>query len=114
MEHTIKLYTRENGRFVEKKVVTDCYFSIAPYQEDDYGFDEIYVLSVVDLYYMWLEMKDSDKTCGEHGWKYSLCKHEIKIAPNNMTGKPEFIDYITFGKVYRHGNKIFFKAKSYQ
>ena len=112
MEHTIKLHTRENGRFVEKTVSTDRYFSISPYQEYDDDIDETFVLSVVDLYYMWLEMKGGDKACGERGWKYHFYRHEIKIEPNRMTGKPEFVDYVTPGKVYRRGNKVFFKAVS--
>ena len=112
MEHTIKLHTRENGRFVEKTVSTDRYFSIAPYQEYDDDIDETFVLSVVDLYYMWLEMKNGDKVCGERGWKYHFYHHEIKVEPNRMTGKPEFFDYVTPGTVYRRGNKVFFKAVS--
>ena len=68
--------------------------------------------SVVDLYYMWLEMKDGDKTCGERGWKYHFYRHEIKVEPNRITDKPEFVDYVTPGKVYRRGNKVFFKAVS--
>ena len=112
MEHTIKLHTRENGRFVEKTVSTDRYFSIAPYQEYDDDIDETFVLSVVDLYYMWLEMKNGDKVCGERGWKYHFYHHEIKVEPNRMTGKPEFFDYVTPGKVYRRGNTVFFKAVS--
>jgi len=71
-----------------------------------------FVLSVVDLYYMWLEMKNGDKVCGERGWKYHFYHHEIKVEPNRMTGKPEFFDYVTPGKVYRRGNKVFFKAVS--
>ena len=31
MEHTIKLHTRENGRFVVKTVATDKYFTVCPY-----------------------------------------------------------------------------------
>ena len=30
MEHTIKLHTRENGRFVVKTVTTDKYFTVCP------------------------------------------------------------------------------------
>ena len=35
MGHTIKLHTRENGRFVVKTVATDKYFTVCPYQVGD-------------------------------------------------------------------------------
>lgn len=109
MERKIKLHTRENGRFIEKTVVADRYYSISPYQEFDDDIDETNVFSVVDLYFMWQEMKEGDRACGESGWKYHFYRHEIKIEPNPITGKPEFSDYVTPGKVYRRGNKVFFK-----
>ena len=54
MEHTIKLHTRENGRFVDKTVAVDQYFSLSPYMDSGDDVEETDVLSVVDLYYMWL------------------------------------------------------------
>lgn len=112
MEHKIKLRTRENGHFVEKTVVADRYFSISPYMDSGDDVEETDVLSVVDLYYMWLEMKEGDKACGEKGWKYHFYRHEIKVEPNKRTGNPGFVDYVTPGKVYRRGNKVFFKTIS--
>ena len=50
MEHTIKLHTRENGRFVVKTVATDKYFTVCPYQVGDDDLEEVEVLSVSDLY----------------------------------------------------------------
>jgi hypothetical protein len=112
MEHKIKLHTRENGRFVEKTVVADRYYSISPYQEFDYDIDETAVLTVPDLYFMLQEMKEGDRACKESGWKYHFYRHVIKVEPNDLTGKPEFVDYVTPGKVYRRGNKVFFKPIS--
>ena len=40
MEHTIKLHTRENGRFVVKTVATDKYFTVCPYQVGDDDLEE--------------------------------------------------------------------------
>lgn len=113
MEHTIKLHTRENGRFVEKTVAApNHYFSISPYMDSGDDVEEIDVLSVADLYYMWLELKEGDRTCGERGWKYHFYRHVIKVEQNERTGKSEFVDYVTPGKVYRRGNKVFFKTIS--
>ena len=110
MEHTIKLHTRENGRFVVKTVATDKYFTVCPYQVGDDDLEEVEVLSVSDLYLMWQELKAGDKSCGENCWKYHFYRHEIKPEHDERTGKPIFSDYVTPGKVYRRGNKVFFKA----
>lgn len=110
MEHTIKLHTRENGRFVVKTVATDKYFTVCPYQVGDDDLEEVEVLSVSDLYLMWQELKAGDKSCGENCWKYHFYRHKIKPEHDERTGKPIFIDYVTPGKVYRRGNKVFFKA----
>ena len=74
--------------------------------------DEVEVLSVSDLYLMWQELKAGDKSCGENSWKYHFYRHVIKVEQNERTGKSEFVDYVTPGKVYRRGNKVFFKAIS--
>ena len=50
MEHTIKLHTRENGRFVEKTVAApNHYFSISPYMDSGDDVDEIDVLSAAAI-----------------------------------------------------------------
>lgn len=110
MKHTIKLHTHKNGRFVVKTVTTDKYFTVCPYQGEDYDLDEIEVLSISDLYLMWQELKAGDKSCGENNWKYHFYRHEIKSEHDERTGKPIIIDYVTPGKVYCRGNKVFFKA----
>lgn len=99
MKHTIKLYTRENGSFVEKTVTTDKYFTVCPYQVGDYDFDEVSVLSVSDLYLMWQELKAGDKACGENSWKYHFYRHEIKSEHDERTGKPIFITLASIRKM---------------
>ena len=97
----------------------DCIFTIkiikrtdCPYQVGDDDLEEVEVLSVSDLYLMWQELKAGDKSCGENCWKYHFYRHEIKPEHDERTGKPIFIDYVTPGKVYRRGNKVFFKEIS--
>lgn len=99
MEHTIKLHTRENGRFVVKTVATDKYFTVCPYQVGDDDLEEVEVLSVSDLYLMWQELKAGDKSCGENCWKYHFYRHEIKPEHDGRTGKP-----ICSFRVYRGSN----------
>jgi hypothetical protein len=108
MEHTITLQTRENGHFVKKTIATDKYFTVCPHQDGDSDFEEIEVLSIADLYAMWQELKVGDRACGEKGWKYRFYRHKIVEDRDSITGKLCLVDYVTQGKVYRRGNKVYF------
>lgn len=109
-EHRKRLNTYENGIFVSRTVTTNLYYSIGAYQEGDSDIDDVPVATVADLWYMWQEMKRGDSACGERGWKYHFYRHEITTEENPLSGKPETVDYVTPGKLYRRGNKVFFKG----
>lgn len=109
MEYTAKLWTIENGSLVQKNVAADSYFSISPYLGGDDDGDEIDCLTLSALYKVWQDEKEGDACCKERGWKYHFYHHKITVRENPLTGKPEFVDCVTPGKVYRRGKKIFFK-----
>lgn len=111
-EFKTKLHFYENGHFVERVSSATVYYSISPYMDGDDDIDETDVATVGDLWRMWQEMKAGDKACGERGWKYHFYRHKITVEPNPLSGKPEYTDYVTPGKVYRRGNKVFFRSIS--
>lgn len=113
MEYKVQLYTYENGDFVKKESTATRYYSLSPYLDGDDDGDEIDVANVFDLWKMWQEEKAGDIAAGERGrWKYHFYRHQIVVEPNPISGKPGFVDYVTPGKVYRRGTKVFFKAIS--
>ena len=74
----------------------------------DDDIDEADVETLGELYRLWKEAKAGDAACGEKEWKYHFYKHTIEEG-KRPDGKPEIIDYVTEGKIYRRGNKVFFK-----
>lgn len=110
MEYTANLWTLENGKLVKKNMSVDSYFSLSPYIEGGDDGDVIECATLAALYMVWQEEKSGDNVCGERGhWKYHFYHHKIAVEKNPITGKPEFVDYETPGKIYRRGNKVYFK-----
>lgn len=110
MEYTANLWTLENGKLIKKNMSVDSYFSLSPYIEGDDDGDVIECATLAALYRVWQEEKSGDNVCGERGhWKYHFYHHKIAVEKNPITGKPEFVDCETPGKIYRRGNKVYFK-----
>ena len=102
-----------NGKNFEKRL-SDCttFYSIGAYLDGDDDVDSVETETLGELYKLWQDMKDSDKTVGEKGWKYRFYHHQIVEEVNSTTGKAQYVDYTTEGKVYRRGSKVYFKAVS--
>ncbi len=112
MEYTANLWTLENGKLVKKNMSVDSYFSLSPYIEgdDDGDGDVIECATLAALYRVWQEEKAGDSACGVGGrWKYHFYHHKISVEKNSVSGKPEFVDLETPGKIYRRAGKIYFK-----
>lgn len=109
-KHEVWHFDNEKRVFVKVEITDTVYYSLGPYQPGDDDVEEIDVQTLGDLYLMWQDQKKGDKECGESGiWKYHFYRHEIRIEPNRISSKPEFMDYVDEIKIYRRGNKIFFK-----
>ena len=109
MEHTIKLHTRENGRFVVKTVATDKYFTVCPYQVGDDDLEEVEVLSVSDLYLMWQEVKavtsPAVKTVG------NIISTATKSSPNttNAQESPSSLTMLPPARYTAAGTRYFLR-----
>lgn len=103
--HTVKKW--ENNHFRDVASTSTSYYSIASHMDEGDDIDEMDVNTLGELYKLWQEQKSSDKASGDTGWKYSFYHHEVELSTEN--GRPVFIDNVTPGKVYRRGNKIFFR-----
>ena len=104
--HTVQKW---NGKiFVKFESSSTSYYSMGAYMPGDDDIDETDVDTLGELYKRWQEAKDGDASCGEKEWKYHFYKHTIK-EEKRSDGKPVFADYVCEGKIYRRGNKVFFK-----
>ena len=98
-----------NGKnFVKRESSSTSYYSMGAYMPGDDDIYEVDVDTLGELYKLWKEAKAADASCGEKGWKYHFYKHNIK-EEKRSDGKPVFTDYVCEGKIYRRGNKVFFK-----
>ncbi len=101
---------RWNGKAFHK-VMSDSteFYSMGAYIDGGDDIDDIETDTLGELYRLWQEQKDGDAAVGERGWKYHFYHHKIVEELHPVTEKLQFVDYVTEGKVYRRGTKIFFK-----
>lgn len=109
MGYTHKVQKWNGTAFVERSSSTTSYYSMGAYMPGDDDVDDADVETLGELYRLWQEAKAGDAACNEKGWKYHFYKHTIEER-RRPDGKPEFIDNISEGKLYRRGNKVFFKS----
>lgn len=104
--HKVKYW---NGKYIAtRQSKSTHYYSMGAHQPGDYDIDEADVDTLSDLYKLWTEAKAGDKACGEK-WCYRFYVHDVKREANSISGKLEWCDYVTEGKLYKHGIKVFFK-----
>lgn len=108
MEYTHKVQKWNGEIFVQFESSSTSYYSMGAYMPGDDDIDEVDVDTLGELYKLWREAKAGDASCGEKEWKYRFYKHTIK-EEKRPDGKPVFADYVCEGKIYRRGNKVFFK-----
>lgn len=100
----VYVYNKEGNYMTGKTVVTDTWYELGSCQEYDCDIDQIPVLTLEDLYHLWQLQKADDRAVGEAGrWKYHFYHHSLSREGDKL------VDYVTQGKVYRRGNKIYFK-----
>lgn len=104
------LVQKWNGRIFVSQISTSMhYFSLGAHLDGDYDIEDIAVETIVELYRLWQEQKAGDKACGEKGWKYSFYQHDVKLEYDETDNTPKLVDHITEGKIYKRGEKIYFK-----
>lgn len=108
MKYTHKVQKWNGKCFVQRESSSTSYYSMGAYMPGDDDIDTADVDTIGELYKLWQEAKAGDISCGEKGWKYHFYKHTIE-EEKRPDGKPVFIDYMCEGKIYRRGNKVFFK-----
>jgi hypothetical protein len=108
MEYTHEVQKWNGKNFVKRESSSTSYYSMGAYMPGDDDIDEVDVDTLGELYKLWKEAKAADASCGEKEWKYRFYKHNIK-EEKRSDGKPVFTDYVCEGKIYRRGNKVFFK-----
>ncbi len=98
-----------NGKYFEEAWSSSTsYYSMGAYLEGGDDTDDTEVETLGDLYKLWQEGKRGDAACCEKGWKYRFYKHTVQ-EEDNKSGGTNFVDYVTEGKMYRRGSKVFFK-----
>ena len=100
-----------NGHYFKEEISSSTsYYSMAAYLDGGDDTDDTEVETLADLYKLWKEAKAGDAACCEKGWKYRFYKHDIEEnKEKSVRGGGSFIDCVTEGKMYRRGNKVFFK-----
>ena len=109
MNYTHDVQKWKNGIFVKERSTTTSYYSMGAYQEGDDDIDDVEVDTLGELYKLWQDAKVGDRACGESGWKYHFYHHVIEEASKEPGRMETYIDNVTEGKVYRRGNKVYFK-----
>lgn len=95
----------QNGFFKEVWSKSTQYFSIGAYQDCDEDLDEMETDTLSELWLLWQEQKDRDESVGEKGcWRYHFYYHNEVVEDGHL------VDYVTPIKIYRRGNKVFWKA----
>lgn len=110
MEYKHRVQRWSGKSFVEEWSSSTSYYSMGAYLDGDGDIDDTDVDTLGELYKLWQDAKAGDACCGESGWKYRFYRHKIIEEKNPLSGKLQFSDYVTPGKVYRRGKKVFFKA----
>lgn len=104
--HTVKKW--RDGYFTEERSASTVFFSMGAHLAGDDDIEDVAVETLGELYRLWQDAKRGDAACGERGWKYRFYKHKIKTE-TQKDGTERFVDWTTEGKIYRRGNKVFFK-----
>jgi hypothetical protein len=71
--------------------------------------EEIIRETLSDIYNEYLKLKQDDKDTGDNK-NYYFVKHEIENNKTDSSNIKSKTDYTTEGKVYKRGNKIYFKS----
>lgn len=110
MEYKHRVHKWNGHYFKEEWSSSTSYYSMGAYLDNGDDTDDTEVETLGDLYKLWQEAKKGDAACCEKGWKYRFYKHDVEEnADKGKCGGGDFIDYVTEGKVYRRGSKVFFK-----
>lgn len=99
----VYVYNKDSDYMTRKKVVTDTWYELGSYQKYDYDIDQVPALTLTDLYHLWQHHKEGDRASGTGVWKYHFYHHTLGKEGDKL------VDYVTQGKIYRRGNKIYFK-----